>query len=274
MNLSEVYQRTKQKERHYIARSLRNAGFKREECRSMGFNISNDLWISCIRYTGKRDVGGAPRISQEIALAISEHGRTISTIASNRTVTVKNYDEQTKELKAVRYMDCSMNEAFRTFPLKEEISFSTFGLYLGKIYKKPHRLTDLCRYCEHGIEIKNQLTSFLKKNNNFDQEFSDKEDLKYGLNTKKMQIYFRNLDKSEERDTILDKINELMAIQFHRRIAKIQRDSYNKMKKDLILSKETILIDLDFKQKIVIGASPRQVNIEYFNQVQKSLLGN
>ncbi len=34
-----------------------------------------------------------------------------------------------------------------------------------------------------------------------------------------------------------------------------------------------ILIELDFKQKFVIGLSPRQVNEEYYKQVQRSCLG-
>ena len=35
-----------------------------------------------------------------------------------------------------------------------------------------------------------------------------------------------------------------------------------------------ILIEMDFKQKIVIGRSPRQVNEEYYKQVQRTCLGS
>lgn len=38
--------------------------------------------------------------------------------------------------------------------------------------------------------------------------------------------------------------------------------------------KNNILIEVDFKQKIKIGMSPRQVNTEYYNQQDRSCLGN
>ena len=40
------------------------------------------------------------------------------------------------------------------------------------------------------------------------------------------------------------------------------------------LLENALLIDIDFKQKIVIGSSPRQISSEYFKNIQKSLLGN
>ncbi len=40
---------------------------------------------------------------------------------------------------------------------------------------------------------------------------------------------------------------------------------------DLLRNK--ILIEVDYKQKIVIGMSPRQVSGEYYNQEQRSCLG-
>ena len=57
-NMSEIYRNTKQKERHPFAKALRDSGFKRDEARSYGYNISNDLWGSCVKDTGKRNIGG------------------------------------------------------------------------------------------------------------------------------------------------------------------------------------------------------------------------
>ena len=56
-NLSEVYMMTKPKERHYIARALRQASLTRDESRLFGFLISKHLWSTCLN-TEKRDVGG------------------------------------------------------------------------------------------------------------------------------------------------------------------------------------------------------------------------
>ena len=53
----------------------------------------------------------------------------------------------------------------------------------------------------------------------------------------------------------------------------IQRGAYNKQRTDIDNLRGKLLIEVDFKQKIVIGLSPRQVSSEYYNQVSRSLLG-
>ena len=57
-NLSNVYAETKRKERYPFARALRDADFTRSECRSYGFDISTDLWKSCMTIAGERSKGG------------------------------------------------------------------------------------------------------------------------------------------------------------------------------------------------------------------------
>lgn len=78
----------------------------------------------------------------------------LSNIASNRVI-------KSKEIKGehvnVRYCSMSISEAYHCFPNKFEISFSTFYSYVGNEFKKPHRLTDLCEYCELGKKIKQEL---------------------------------------------------------------------------------------------------------------------
>lgn len=68
-------------------------------------------------------------------------------------------------------------------------------------------------------------------------------------------------------------IGEYEAIVFHKNVAIIQREAYKKHH-DVAGLKNNILIEVDFKQKIKIGMSPRQVNTEYYNQQDRSCLGN
>jgi hypothetical protein len=69
------------------------------------------------------------------------------------------------------------------------------------------------------------------------------------------------------------KINDLKTILFHKRIANRQREVYNNSRINSELLKNALLIEIDFKQKIIIGHGPRQLNTEYYVQKQKSLLG-
>ena len=201
---------------------------------------------------------------------INKHVESISNVASNRTVYNNRLD---KEVTAVRYLNCTKREAYRSFKGNKEIGFTSFCKYMDKIYKKPHRITDICKYCEYGLEVKKRLTALCKEQNYNQEEYDDKEDYKYCLNSKKMLEYFNNLEKTSKTVITIDYIKELFAIQFHRKIAKIQREAYNNMRNDLIQMNDTILIEIDFKQKIVIGSSPRQVSSEYYKHIQKPLLG-
>jgi len=44
---SQNYISTNLKERHNIIRPLKNANFKRDEVKRLGFNVSNNLWRTC-----------------------------------------------------------------------------------------------------------------------------------------------------------------------------------------------------------------------------------
>ena len=184
-----------------------------------------------------------------------------------------NPRKQDKIHVTARYLDCSLKEAYRSYPNSKSLCFSTFCKYMEKRYKKPCRLTDMCRYCEYGFLLKKKILEPAIERNYIQNAYDDDEDLKYNINTKSILEFFKNSPEKDESSEILLNLEELLAIQFHRKIAKIQRDAYNKMRKDVILLKDSILIDLDFKQKIVVGQSPRQVNMEYFSQITKSLLG-
>lgn len=60
---------------------------------------------------------------------------------------------------------------------------------------------------------------------------------------------------------------------FHKNVARSQRLAYNYQHTNPEFLHNKILIEMDFKQKICIGMSPRQVNAEYYNQVLRSCLG-
>lgn len=80
----------------------------------------------------------------------------------------------------------------------------------------------------------------------------------------------------EASDVVLEiseKINKLKLIKYHKQIAKRQRQSYNNMLIDVNLFEEGILIEMDFKQKVLIGMSPRQVSSEYYKQQLRNVLG-
>ena len=58
---------------------------------------------------------------------------------------------------------------------------------------------------------------------------------------------------------------------YHKSIADKQRRSYNNSK--LILDENSVFIELDWKQKVLIGMGPRQVSSEFREQQQRTLLG-
>jgi hypothetical protein len=74
-------------------------------------------------------------------------------------------------------------------------------------------------------------------------------------------------------DIILESLKDYKAILFHRNIAKCQKSAYLNDLEKLAEFDNTILIELDFKQKITIGLSPRQPSREYYNQKTRTCLG-
>ena len=212
---------------------------------------------------------GRPIISKDITIALNEHVKSLSNVASNRLICMNPKKTGEKEMEAVRYLNCSLTDAYTSFKHKNEICFSTFCKYIKKRYKKPHRLTDKCRYCEYGMKLKKEIIKRSKEVNYSQNVYNEKDDSKFNVNTSDLLMFFKSINEKD----VLSKINDMVAIQFHRKISQIQRESYNRMRKDENVLKNTLLIDIDFKQKIVIGSSPRQISSEYFMNIQKSLLG-
>ena len=67
-------------------------------------------------------------------------------------------------------------------------------------------------------------------------------------------------------------MDDYETILIHKNVSKVQRQAYqNHLKVGNLKGK--LLIELDYKQKIKIGLSPRQVTDEYYNQKERSCLG-
>jgi hypothetical protein len=91
-----------------------------------------------------------------------------------------------------------------------------------------------------------------------------------------IKIFKKYLTRDPENVQLLEIINSLRnlkEIQYHRSIADKQKEKYNMSTKDPDLLKDSILIEMDYKQKIVYGASARAVSEEYYLQKQASFLG-
>ena len=66
------------------------------------------------------------------------------------------------------------------------------------------------------------------------------------------------------------------SILFHRNIAKAQREAYKRDRTNTELLRNKIMIEVDFKQKIIIGLGPRQINTDYYDNRNRlrTCLGN
>ena len=83
----------------------------------------------------------------------------------------------------------------------------------------------------------------------------------------------KNFHIFEEKKDAIQKIRKLEIIRFHSQIAERQRKCYKNNLNDHKLFDNSIVIEMDFKQKILIGLSPRQVSGEFYRQQQRNLLG-
>ena len=65
------------------------------------------------------------------------------------------------------------------------------------------------------------------------------------------------------------------SILYHKNIARSQRDAYNRDRTDVEVLRNKIMIDVDFKQKIVLGPGPRQINSDFYDKRnrQRTCLG-
>lgn len=157
-----------------------------------------------------------------------------------------------------------------------------------------NRMSDMCEYCEKGILLKKKITEFIKnegytiKTNTFDvrdliKEFNQKA---VQLLQQKSQIQVNETNNSCNEPLVSNvqdnyekyrsahyDLQDYEAILFHKNVAKCQRLAYNNHRKNLEELRGKLLIELDFKEKIKIGMSPRQVSREFYEQISVSCLG-
>jgi hypothetical protein len=88
--------------------------------------------------------GGKPSISQELQKSVQSHMELNSEIAANRSIVVRNDQNNEKLNKAVRCRDLTLFEIYDNFEFKEELGFTTFYSYIGPEFKSPFRPSDLC----------------------------------------------------------------------------------------------------------------------------------
>lgn len=268
-NMDNIFKMTKPKNKHRISLAFKRARISLRKARNLGFNISSKLWKNCSNLA-IRNKGGRKAIDVNLKKCINNYLEKMSQIASNRTVQVDN-----EEIN-VRYLNTSISEAYQNFERKNEISFSCFYSYVGDNFKKPHRLTDLCEYCELGKKLKKELSQNTKLlgldlvNHLFQKEIEN-ESLNFSLQN--IKEFLHKKTPSDIVNQSIEKIQSLEYIQFHYTIAKRQRTSYKKMLTDTQLLQENLLIEIDYKQKILIGLSPRQTSGEYYKQQQRNFLG-
>ena len=77
----------------------------------------------------------------------------------------------------------------------------------------------------------------------------------------------------EKNKFSVELINDYEQIVFHQNVNKVQRACYNNHHKLISILNNKLLIEIDYKQRIRIGMSPRQVGQEYYNQETRSCLG-
>ena len=105
--------------------------------------------------------GGRHSINNELIASINQHMEKISSEASYRTIKLCSKISNTYIDTLVRYCNVSKRKAYESFEYKNELCEASFNKYVEKIYKKPHRLTDLCDYCKIGLVLEKEFKNFL-----------------------------------------------------------------------------------------------------------------
>jgi hypothetical protein len=163
------------KNKHNFIRPLRSATLTLSQAKKLGFNCGKRLWINSV-FDKERLPGGRPTLEQNIQNDINDHFESITYDAANRTIKeriigpylplngvyngikkpkIKRLIE--KNLITVRNRRSTLREAKILFDDKHQneygrkIPFQTFRKYINKKYKKPKRLSDLCKTFNYNI---------------------------------------------------------------------------------------------------------------------------
>lgn len=93
-----------------------------------------------------------------------------SSVASNRLLINNpkiNEKHNPQRLQPVQYLEDNKIELYKKFESPNKPKRSTFYKYINKfgVLKNPHRLTDLCPYCETLVKLRKSLPNNLRKYN-------------------------------------------------------------------------------------------------------------
>ena len=134
-----IFNLKKQKSKHKYIYPIRKAGFTRKEALKLNFKVGKLMWTNCLNRK-KRNKGGKPKLKALFCKEIELHLENNSEIAANRFLKLQKTNAM--------YRFVTLKDAYNNFKYKENLSFSTFYSHIGKKFKKFHRLSDLCCYCE------------------------------------------------------------------------------------------------------------------------------
>ena len=86
-----------------------------------------------------------------------------------------------------------------------------------------------------------------------------------------MLKFYKDPIRIERSQSIIEKIKDYQEVEFHRSIAKRQRNVYNEQRNDVELLKNNVLVEFDFKEKIKTPIGPKEVNqilrfLEFFSE--------
>ena len=209
-----------------------------------------------------------------------------SNISANRLVTIKRYLERNprtllkkklinfhiKSHEHIRLRNLTLNQAFKLYkesPASKridcKIGFQTFSKHVTSLYKKPFRYTDLCHFCEIGRKLLQEIKEFTLKKFEFKMEIS----------LENLENFYNQLTEIDDQCAeIIEKINHLKSIDYHKEIAQRQRNAYNRDRKEIesFNGGSTIVIEIDYKQAITLSEGPRQLNSEYFEKNIKKVV--
>lgn len=71
---------------------------------------------------------------------------------------------------------------------------------------------------------------------------------------------------------LIEKINVLNSVEYHKSTAERQRRAYNQQRTNIELLEHSILIDIDYKQKLNLGDGPRQLNSNFIKLEKRQWL--
>jgi hypothetical protein len=279
----------KPKSKHHFMRPLRQAGFSKDQAKSLGFRVSSTLWQSCLD-SRERHLAGRPKTPKWIATAVNNHLEQLSNVSSNRTVVMRKYADRNplmpvrkrsvvdKRVVTARYRQTTYMDSYRLFKqsnlnddqfraMSNRLAFSSYYKCIDKRFKKPFLFTDLCEYCEIGKRLVSEINSSTRLQVTLDHNFSCQtlltslQDLK--AESGKTPEFLAKIERFEEYAKMLGEIS------FHRSIAERQRLAYNghRLYPDKLRGK--IMIEIDYKGKMTLGTGPRLLNADWYTHNKK-----